>query len=291
MTESVSLTWRAAAAPMFGRRSVDESCAYIVAQIAAAARAGAQVVVFPENATDSYQREPEAHRTAIERWLPEIEAAAGRAAGPWVVLGTYTYRGPRAYNSALVIDPDGRTRGVYDKLSEGGARWLLADIQGARCVIMICADFWVPGVLTIPRLLGAQVCLYPHGSGAVTADRRDWSALYYTRAWESGLHLVMADCAWVEGAPFTRPTAVPYPYDFDHHLLNQSCLISPEPRYLARAMRDEQDGLLVADLAITPPPPDGGLQCHALTGAWQAMLQYCQDHGHIAWLAQGGPSS
>lgn len=27
--------------------------------------------------------------------------------------------------------------------------WLLADIEGVRCAIVICADFWVPGTLII----------------------------------------------------------------------------------------------------------------------------------------------
>jgi predicted amidohydrolase len=275
---------RAAAVPMLGQRTVDESGAFIVDQVGTAARLGADVVVFPETATDSYQRRPVEHQAGIERWLPEIEAAVGRAAGPWVILGTYSYPGGEPRNSALVIDPAGRVRGVYDKLSEGGTRWLLLKIKGVCCTVVICADMWLPGLLTIPKMLGARVCLYPHGSGAVNAGRRDWSPLYYTRAWESEMFLVMADCSWPAGPPFARPAAVPYPYDFDHHLLNQTCLISPEPRYLARSPRDDVDGLLIADLEIAPTPPAFPLERYPVAEAWQAMLRGFEQAGQIQWL-------
>jgi predicted amidohydrolase len=266
---------------MLGQRSVDESCAHIIDKIHAAARLGAGVVVFPETATDSYQCQPEAHRAGIERRRPEILAAVAAAAGPWVILGTYTYDGAAHHNSALVIDPQGRVRAVYHKLSEGGTRWLMLDLMGVRCTVVICADMWMPGLLTVPKMLGARVCLYPHGSGAVTAERRDWSALYYTRAWESEMYLVMADCSWPAGAPFTRPAAVPFPYDFDYHLLNQSCLISPEPRYLARSPRDEVDGLLVADLEVRSDPPSFPLERYPVRDAWQAMLRHFEQRGQI----------
>ncbi|MCC7353817.1 MAG: carbon-nitrogen hydrolase family protein [Anaerolineae bacterium] len=275
---------RVAAVPMFGIRSVDESCAYIVEKIVASALAGAEVVVFPETATDSYQRHPQEDRAAIQRWLPQIVEAVGRAAGPWVILGTYTYREDGHHNSALVIDPQGTTRAVYDKISEGGTRWLLLDIGGVRCTVVICADFWVPGILLIPKMLGAQVCLYPHGSGPVTREREDWSALYYTRAWESRMFLVMADCSWLQGDPFARPQMVPYPYDFQHHQWNQSCIIGPQPRVLARALRDEQDGMLLAD--IDPGEAKGGFdpEHYTVGKPWKEMLRYYQEQGHIEWM-------
>jgi predicted amidohydrolase len=175
-------------------------------------------------------------------------------------------------------------RGVYHKLSEGGTKWLVVEINGVRSTVVICADMWMPGLLTIPRLLGARVCLYPHGSGAVIRERRDWSALYYTRAWESEMYLVMADCSWPAGPPFERPAAVPYPYDFDHHLLNQSCLISPEPRYLARWPRDDANGLLMADLALSAGPPAFPLERYPVRAAWLTMLHHLQAAGQIEWI-------
>ena len=286
-----------AAVPMYGARTVNESCERILESLSACAQAGAEVVVFPETATDSYQCRPEENRADIERWLPELVAATARAAGPWVILGTYTYADARHANSALVIDPEGKVRGTYDKMSEGGARWLMLDIKGIRCTVTICADFWVPGILTIPKMLGARVCLYPHGSGGVTADRRDWSPLYYTRAWESEMYLVMADCSWPAGEPFERPATVAYPDDFEHHHLNQSCIISPEPRYLARAGRDGADHERPADtkrpsedplfarLEIRSGPQFCAPERYPIRDAWQAMLDYCREQGHIEWIS------
>ena len=88
-----------AAVPMYGTRTVNESCGRILESLCAYAQAGAEVVVFPETATDSYPCRPEEYRADIQRWLPELVAATARAAGPWVILGTYA--DARHANSAL----------------------------------------------------------------------------------------------------------------------------------------------------------------------------------------------
>ena len=242
-------------------------------------------MVFPETATNSYQ-EKRVHddRAAVETWTPRILDAVGRSSGPWVVLGTFTYQGEGHQNSALLIDPQGTVRGTYHKISDGERWWLLADIKGVLCSVVICADFWVPAILHIPKMLGAQVCLYPHASGAVAEDRRDWSALYYTRAWESKTFLVMADCSWFDGEPFERPETVAYPYDFTHHQLNQSCIIDPEPRYLARAMRDEREGLLIADIDPKNAKASLNVDKYAVGGPWTDMLKSYEKHGYIKWV-------
>lgn len=273
---------------MFGVQSVPQNCGRIIEQIGAAARHGVDVVVFPETATSSYQVERALeNRADIEAGVGRIREAVRKTAGPWVVLGTFTYPtgSEGAHNSSLLLDPDGHVRGEYHKINQGGRRWLLAEIKGVRCTLLICSDFWVPGILYIPKMLGAQVCFYSHASCGVSRDRPDWSALYYTRAWESKLFLVMADNSWFEGEPFERPANVPYPYDFTHHLLNQSCILDPEPRYLARATRDEQDGLLIADLdpSRTKEPLDAGR--FTVGAPWKEMLKFYEEHGHIERIA------
>ena len=280
----VDSSMRVASVPLFNLRQVDESCAYIVEKIGVAARAGADVVVFPETATNAYQHgEPEADRAGIERWMPEILQAVREAAGPWMVLGSYTF-GEGVCNSALVVDPAGEVRANYHKIAEGGRRWLMLEINGVYCTVVICSDFWVPGILLVPKMLGAQVCFYPHASGGVQQERDDWSALYYVRAWESRMFLVMADCSWEEGGTFARPDQVPYPYDFDHHLHNQSCIIDPQPRYLARHPRDAQDGLLIADIdpARVREPMDP--KRYTIGQGWEEMLDCFRRDGSVEWM-------
>ena len=278
-------TLRVAAVPMFNINGVHDSCDFIIDSIEAAGGADVDVVVFPETATNAYHTEPLQDRDAIEARLPEILRVTRRTGKPWVILGSYTFDGDGAHNSSLVIDPEGTIRGTYHKIAEGGARWLMLEINGVTCTTLICSDMWVPGILQIPQMLGARVCLYPHASGTVTVDRTDWSSLYYVRAWENGVFLVMADCSRTEaGDTFERPGAVPYPYDFSYHQLNQSCIIDPEPQYLARARRDEQNGMLLADLdprrSKSPMNPD-----RYTTGKpWADMLDYYRDNGFIEWM-------
>lgn len=282
--EPARLSIRVAAAPMLGIRSVADSCAHIANMISAAAKASVDILVLPETATNSYQPTVQQDRAEIERGTPMILDAVGQASGPWVILGTYLYHGAEATNSAVVIDPDGRIRATYHKMSDGGARWLMMDMCGVRCTVVVCSDLWVPAVLSVPKLLGARLCLYPHGSGAVTQQRRDWSALYYVRAWESKLFLVMADCSWPEGEPFTRPRSVRYPYGFEYHLLNQTCIISPEPRYLARIENHGREELLLADIDLHEADAPLDFERFAVGKPWQDLLQYYQTHGHVEWM-------
>lgn len=284
MTSTTDSSLRVAAVPMFNIQGVDDSCAFIVEKIEAAARADADVVVFPETATNAYHLEPQEDREAIERQLPEILRFIGQTGKPWVILGSYTFDADGTHNSSLVIDPEGTVRGTYHKISEGGSRWLMFEINGVTCTTVVCSDMWVPGILRIPQMLGARICLYPHASGNVAEDRRDWSSLYYVRAWETGMFLVMADCSRIAGEPFTRPVAVPYPYDFTYHQPNQSCIIAPEPRYLARAMRDERDGMLLADLNPQQAKPPMDPNSFATGKAWTEMLAYYQQNGFIDWM-------
>ena len=284
MTPPSPNTLRVAAVPMFNIDGVDESCAFIIEKLAAAARADVDVVVFPETATNAYHTEPQEDREAIEALLAEILRAIGRTAKPWVILGSYTFDAEGSHNSSLVIDPEGTIRGTYHKISEGGARWLMLEINGVPCTTIVCSDMWVPGIVSIPQMLGARICLYPHASGTVTEDRPDWSSLYYVRAWENGVFLVMADCSRTAGEDIERPETVPYPYDFTYHQLNQSCIIDPAPQYLARAGRDEHDGLLLADLdpqrAKAPMDPDR----YTIGKPWADMLDYYQKNGFIDWM-------
>jgi len=160
----------------------------------------------------------------------------------------------------------------------------MADIKGVRCTLVICTDLWVAGIVRIPKMLGAQVCLYPHASGPVARDREDWSALYYTRAWEGRMFLVVADCSRPEGEPFTRPATVPYPYDFTLHQLNHSCIIHPAPKYLARATSDEVDGILLADIDPRRRKAPAKMQRYSRHRPWKDILRFYEENGFVKWM-------
>ena len=98
------------------------------------------------------------------------------------------------------------------------------------------------------------------------------------------MFLVMADCSWFKNEPFTRPESVPYPYDFTHHQLNQSAIVHPEPRYLARAMRDEEDGMLIADIVPSEAEDRRPVGRYTVDGPLMDMLQSYKDANAIQWM-------
>ena len=101
----------------------------------------------------------------------------------------------------------------------------------------------------------------------------------------------MAGCSWEIGE-YERPMTVPYPYDFLHQQKNQSCIIEPNPqsylppKYLARAMRDEQNGMLIADIDPSRVTESKTLQHNKRDPRipWEDILKKFQDDGYIEWM-------
>ena len=134
--------------------------------------------------------------------------------------------------------------------------------------------------------------LYPHGTHGVRENQRDEQALYFTRAWESNMFIVMADCSWKVG-DFERLEIVPYPYDFLHHTLNQSCIVAPAaksheaPFYVTRALRDEQDGLLIADIdpsIVNTSSKTLEFSKQGVSFPWESLLEKYRENGQIEWM-------
>lgn len=269
---------------MFNIQTVEDARRHIIRQIGEACESGADVVVFPETATSAYRSCLEERQEAIEESIDEIRRAVRSGGGPWIVLGTFLFDTGSRRNCALVIDPQGEICGAYHKIQDGGDRWLMFKINGVVCTVAICSDFWVPGILTIPKMLGAQVCFYPHGSGAITPDRNDWSAFYFVRAWESRMYLVMADCSWVDGEPFKRSSRVEWPYEFSNHWFNQTCIIGPDPGYLRIVDQHRPDLPIIADFDPQRTAAPQAPTRFTVGAPWKDMLRYYQENGQIEWI-------
>ncbi|HMB10632.1 nitrilase-related carbon-nitrogen hydrolase [Saliniramus sp.] len=133
----------------------------IAAVIGGAAKAGADLLVFPEGYLTGYYR-PGLRATE----LAGVDAALDRLgrlvndAGIMVVMGTHRVSGRALVNAAIVFDTRGRTIGAYHKRAlfgdweratfEPGTQPLRFDCGGFRVGLAICYD------LEFPELIRAE---------------------------------------------------------------------------------------------------------------------------------------
>lgn len=150
-----------------------------------AAARGAQVVCLPELYRSPYfcQREDPALFDLAEPVPgPSTErfSEVARRAGVAVVLPIFERRAPGLYhNSAVVLDADGRTAGLYRKMhipddpafyekfyfTPGDLGFRAVDTRFGRIGTLICWDQWYPEGARLTALQGAAVLFYPTAIG------------------------------------------------------------------------------------------------------------------------------
>jgi deaminated glutathione amidase len=114
---------------------------------------------------------------------PAEEALCGMAAEHrlWLVSGSmYERNGDRVYNTASVIDPNGRVEGRYRKMFpfepyelgiSPGDEFLVFDVPDVgRFGLSICYDTWFPEVPRTLAVMGAEVILRPTLTGTIDRD-------------------------------------------------------------------------------------------------------------------------
>jgi omega-amidase len=140
--------------------------------IAAAAKAGSRVVVFPEASLTSYYFPfaVKLDRRAVLAALKKTCAAARRHK-IWVIAGSIQKTADRFLNLAHVINPRGKM--VYEyakvhlagkdekKFCRGGDKLALFEIDGVLCTLVICRDGRHPELYRIPAMAGAQILFQP----------------------------------------------------------------------------------------------------------------------------------
>jgi len=126
----------------------------------------------------------------------------------------------RYYNSAAVIDADGRALGSYRKIhvpqdpyfyeknyfAAGDKGYSVFKTRYARVGVLICYDQWFPEAARINTLMGAEIIFYPTAigtiKGEVSADG-DWHDAWKTvqrgHAIANGVHVAAANRVGEEG--------------------------------------------------------------------------------------------
>ena len=128
--------------------------------------------------------------------------AAAKKNRVWVVAGLYERAGSRIYNTAVLLDRDGRLAGKYRKVHLPREEWTKGITPGTEYPvfktefgtigIQICYDWFFPEAAEIFALKGAEILFAPTwGDTAPDADgRAQGETVFRTRARDNGLYLV-----------------------------------------------------------------------------------------------------
>ena len=124
------------------------------------------------------------------------------------------------YNSAVVIDADGKILGAYRKLhvphdplfyekdyfEPGDSGYGIYQTKYARIGVLICYDQWFPEPARINTLKGAEIIFYPTAIGWIKdytssdGDWRDaWKTVQRAHAIENGVHVAAVNRVGEEG--------------------------------------------------------------------------------------------
>ncbi len=183
---------------------LEGNAARIVDAIAAARRAGADLVVTPELSLCGYPPEDLLLRPAfLDACRRELVAlAAATADGPAVLVGYPETTAGKRHNAVGVLR-GGKVAAVCRKqmlpnytvfdeqryFAPGDAPCVI-EVAGVRVGIIICEDVWFPGPARGARDAGAQLLVVPNGSPYHTQQQALRREVVTARTQESGLPIV-----------------------------------------------------------------------------------------------------
>ncbi|MGY6647039.1 MAG: nitrilase-related carbon-nitrogen hydrolase [Salinarimonas sp.] len=212
----------------------------IAAIIADAARAGADLLVFPEGYLTGYYRP--GLRAADLAGVPAALDALGRLAGEaglFVVMGSHLATGRALTNAAIVFDARGRQIGAYHKrvlfgaweraTFQPGTQALRFDCGGFRVGLAICYDVEFPELIRAEAEAHTDLVVTP--TALMAPHGRIAQLLPAARALENQIFVAYANRTGRE-----------------HELtfVGKSCICGPDGRMLAVA--GDRPEMLVAEL-------------------------------------------
>jgi N-carbamoylputrescine amidase len=237
-------------------------------RVAEAGRRGAQVVCLPELYRSPYfcQREDQALFDLAEPVPgPSTErlSKVAREAGVAVVVPVFEKRAPGLYhNSAVILDADGRTAGLYRKMhipddpafyekfyfTPGDLGFRAFDTRFGKVGTLICWDQWYPEGARLTALQGAAVLFYPtaigwhpHEKAKHGAHQRDaWRTVQRGHAIANGCYVAAVNRVGEEPGP---------PGQAGLEFWGTSFLCDPFGVVLAEASTSEEE-ILVAEVDL-----------------------------------------
>ncbi len=175
----------------------------ILARLAEAQRAGAQLIATPELALAGYPPEDLLFHRGFRRRIEEsLARLADAARGIDLLVGYPEYVEGAIYNAAAWLR-DGRRIGNYRKQRlpnyqvfddkryfTPGDTNIAVEIGGIRVAPIICEDVWHPEVVDGARRVGADVVVSINASPYQRGKQAEREAMLAARARENGLPLV-----------------------------------------------------------------------------------------------------
>jgi len=195
----------------------DENLEKAVAKVEEAARAGAQVICLPELFRSQYfcqKEDADLFDLAEPADGPSTQALSrvARSHHVTVVAPIFERRAAGLYhNSAVVIDSEGKTAGIYRKMhipddpayyekfyfTPGDLGFRSFDVGVGQIGTLICWDQWYPEGARLTALRGANVLFYPtaigwhpHEKEQYGASQRDaWQTIQRSHAIANGVYV------------------------------------------------------------------------------------------------------
>lgn len=300
------MTFRVAAVQLAVGDDVDANVSKCLHFLEEAARAGAQLAVFPEfcHLPSAFRSGAQAHAVAVtddHPFLASMQAGARRH-GLWVAVNAFE-KGPfpQVFDTTFLVSSDGELAGRYRKhLLFGPERnWITPGRDGypvfatpyGRIGLFTCMDGLIPEPARCLAVKGAQVLLDCLNSGG-----RDEPALHIpVRALENGVWIVAAN----KVGPVAHGAAVRY--------IGGSMIVAPDGNVVAQA-DDSSETVVVAEIdvaqadrsrlrgrrpaayAMLHRPAAGRVQIQASSATLEAKLNdwtvRCQD-GEVVVLGPG----
>jgi len=232
------------------RADFSERWPHILAQIAAAADRGAELIVVPEGTVPAYVIGNERiDPRVLDSAAQDVIAVAARS-GATIVYGGARYEGERLANSAYVVTASGIT-GTADKcfLWHFDRRWFHAgealepiDTPAGRLGVFVCADGRIPTIASTLVDRGAQILVLPtawvsSGRDPAALENIQADLMINVRARENGVPLVAANKCGVEAR------SVAY--------CGKSAVVAADGSFAARASQDDETALH-ARIAVGP---------------------------------------
>jgi predicted amidohydrolase len=266
-----------AAAQMTFRPAIADNVACICRTVETSAKAGADVILFPECAVTGYNRDFNAVlQPEVETALRTISRAA-RDAGCHVLVGCPTWAKRKKLNSLVVFNRQGREVFRYSKIHlttldrnyfVPGNTLALFHLEGVPCTAIICHERRYPELVRLPVMLGARIVFHPNAgldTLEVSKRKRRGRDGIPIRAFENEVFYVFANSVGPQGNGLWSA--------------GDSKIVAPDSQVLALANnRDETIIRSTLDLSLARRK----YACEALRepaflrGCWRVLLAECR---------------
>lgn len=189
-----------------------------------AAKKGARIVCLQELYRTKYFPQEEKKDVAkLAETVPgkstELFSALAKELSIVIIVPIFEKSGRDYYNSAVVIDADGKLMDTYRKIhvphdplfyeknyfKDGDAGYRVYKTRFASFSVLICYDQWFPEAARVAVLRGADILFYPTAIGLIKGTQPldnwedAWETIQRAHAIANGVHVASVNRVGVEG--------------------------------------------------------------------------------------------